>query len=129
MTRHWLKQYFAVWEDLPNSNIVWFEAGKAWAEGLISGNFWERKARQLVLNLINPVFATGVSFVIDYYRDKLKHHIGPNGIWVAIQMPLPPNVGSVPRAYAKKRDPSNYNTKKNASHPPTPWIPTNWNIC
>ena len=125
MNRHWYKPYFAVWEDLPN-DIIWMEAGKDWADGLINGNWFERQARKWMLGFLNPLFALGIDFVLAHYRDKLIKHIGPNGIWVAIKLPMPPNL--IPRCAAKKRDKSNFNTKKVTSHPPTPWVPEKWNV-
>jgi hypothetical protein len=125
MTRHWFVPYFAVWEDLPN-RVVWFELGKDWANNLIKGNFFERLARRIVLSTINPLFATALEFVISVYRGKLNRHVGPNGIWVAVQIPVggPP----ITRVFAKKRNESNMNTKGKMSHPPDPWEPPTWNV-
>ena len=126
MKRLYLEKYFAVWEDLPASKVVWFEAGIRWAEGLIEGNWWERTGRLLVLSAVNPLLASAMEMVLQTYRGKLKRHIGEQGIWVALQ--LPAGAGVMPRVYAKKRNASNSNTKKNASHPPTPWDPPAWNV-
>ena len=125
MKRHYMKKYFALWED-PPSDVIWFEAGEKWAEGLIEGNFFQRQARSWALSLVNPLFSLGMDFVLAHYRGKLKKYIGPNGIWVAVKLPVPPNM--VPRVAAKKRNPSNMNTKDVMNHPPQPWVPVKWNI-
>ncbi len=119
--RQIIKTGFALWTNLPNT-VVWFEAGKDWAEGLIEGNWWERQARKLVLNLVAPGFGTAMSFVIEFYRGKLRKSVGPNGIWVAVKV-LNPDASAVPpRVYVKKR------TDANKLKTPDPWEPTTWNV-
>jgi len=122
MKRYWYLSYFAVWDDLPKRDIIWFEIGKQWADAMIGGNWFERQARQWVLGMVNPLFAQGMDLVLASYRGRLRPHIGPHGIWVAIK--LPPLV----RAAARKRDSGNLNTKEDMSHPPDPWVPHTWNV-
>lgn len=73
---------------------------------MIKGNFWERTARKLVLNLIAPCFGTALGFVLEFYLGKLQKHIGPNGIWVAVKL-NPQTPASPPIVYAKKRTRAN----------------------
>ncbi len=121
--RQIIKRGFALWTNLP-STVIWFEAGKDWAQGLIEGNWWERTARAIVLSLVAPGFGTGMNFVLEHYRGKLRRHVGPNGIWVALKvvdpgqaLPLLP-----PLVYAKER------TKANRLKTPDPWEPAKGNV-
>ena len=118
-----IKHGFAVWTNLP-STVVWFEAGKDWAHGLITGNWWERQARAIVLNLIAPGFGTAMNLVLEYDRGKLKRHVGPNGIWVALKVIDPKKALPVlpPLVHAKKRTPAN------KLKVPDPWEPAKGNV-
>jgi hypothetical protein len=119
--RQIIKTGFALWTNLP-STVVWFEAGKNWAGGLIEGNWWERTARDFVLSLTAPGFGTAMSFVLEFYRSKLRKYVGPNGIWVAVKVLNPDVPAGPPRVYAKKR------TGANKLKTPDPWEPTTWNV-
>jgi hypothetical protein len=119
--RRIIKHGFALWTN-SSSTVVWFEAGKDWAEGLIEGTWWERMARETVLNMVAPFFGTAMGFVLEFYRNKLRKHVGPNGIWVAVKVINPEALASPPLVYAKKR------TAANKMKTPDPWEPTQWNI-
>lgn len=119
--RQIIKRGFALWTNLP-SGVVWFEAGKKWANGLIKGNWWERTARMVVLNLVAPGYGTAMAFVLEFHRGKLRKHVGKKGIWVAVKVVNPDAPARPPRVYAKKR------TKANRLKTPKPWEPKKWNV-
>lgn len=125
MNRHWLMPYFAVWENLPN-RVIWFESGKRWANALVGGNALDTIGVIPTLMGLNPLFGLALKAVLEFHKSKLRRHLGPNGIWVAVQVPVggPP----IARVYAKKRNKSNMNTKEVISHPPDPWEPPTWNV-
>ncbi len=112
----------ALWQNAP-SPVVWFELGKDWAHGLIDGNWWEREYRALLFNTIAPGFGTAMDLVLQYYRGKLKKYLGPNGIWIAVKVPIPSKATkALTYVYAKKRTDA---TKLQA---PNPWEPARGNI-
>ncbi len=71
-----------------------------------------------------PGFGTAMDLVLQSYRNKLKKHIGPNGIWVAVKVldPQKPARMPLPLVYAKKR------TEANMQKAPDPWDPPKGNI-
>lgn len=120
-TREIIKTGFAIWTNLP-SGIVWFEVGEKWANGLITGSWWERTAKKLILNLVAPGYGTAMSFVLEFYRGRFKKYVGPNGIWVAVKITNPDAPTIPPRVYAQKR------TNANKLKTPDPWEPATWNV-
>ena len=113
-----IKNGFALWKNIP-STTIWLEAGKNWANGLIVGNWWERQARMIVLDLVVPHMGLALDYIIEYWCNKLEKYVGPNGIWIGVKVfaPLP-----TPNVYAKKR------TDANKMILPAPWEPVKWNV-